>query len=117
MTRVSPDMLDDCPVMVTIGAIAGKWKPSILWVLRDGPRRFSELRRQIDGASEKMLAQHLQSLEDDNIITRREFFDGGVAGVEYAYTDYGRTLIPALNMLGEWGARHLALRGEDIGRV
>src|SRR5262245_7232505 len=94
------DKIADCPVMVTIGVIGGKWKPRILWLLRSGAWRFSELHREIPQASEKMLAQHLKSLEAEGIISRREFLDGAVAATEYSYTEYGRTLIPALDALG-----------------
>src|SRR5262245_26216398 len=100
------DKIADCPVMVTIGVIGGKWEPRILWLLRTGSLRFSDLHREIPQASEKMLAQHLKSLEGEGIIARREFRDGAVAATEYSYTDYGRTLIPALDALGSWGLQH-----------
>jgi hypothetical protein len=56
------DKIADCPVMLTIGVIGGKWKPRILWLLRSGPMRFSDFTRAIPDASEKMLAQHLKAL-------------------------------------------------------
>jgi DNA-binding HxlR family transcriptional regulator len=98
----------ECPVTTAIGIIAGKWKPTILCEIREGPRRFSDLRRDIPGISEKVLAQHLRDLEADGIVARREFHDGAVLATEYGFTEYGRTLIPALNALANWGIEHQA---------
>lgn len=100
------DKIADCPVMVTIGVIGGKWKPRILWLLRSGPLRFSDLSRGIPDASEKMLTEHLKALEADGIVFRRQFLDGAVVAAEYSFTEYGRTLIPTLDALGNWGLRH-----------
>jgi DNA-binding HxlR family transcriptional regulator len=98
----------ECPVTTAIGIIAGKWKPTILCEIRDGPRRFSDLRRDIPGISEKVLSQHLRDLEADGIVARREFHEGAVLATEYSFTEYGRTLIPALNALAQWGMKHQA---------
>jgi len=98
----------ECPVTTAIAVIAGKWKPTILCEIRDGARRFSDLRRDIAGISEKVLSQHLRDLEADGVVARREFREGAVLATEYAFTDYGRTLIPALNALAEWGLKHQA---------
>ncbi|SRR5712691_2184889 len=96
----------DCPVNTTLDIIAGKWKPSILCELREGARRFSDLRRDIPGISEKVLSAHLRELDADGIVSRREFHEGAVLATEYAFTEYGRTLIPALNALAQWGLQH-----------
>ena len=96
----------ECPVTTAIAVIAGKWKPTILCEIREGPRRFSDLRRDIPGISEKVLSQHLRDLEADGIVARREFHEGAVLATEYGFTDYGRTLIPALNALAHWGLKH-----------
>jgi DNA-binding HxlR family transcriptional regulator len=98
----------ECPVTTAIAIIAGKWKPTILCEIRQGPRRFSDLRRDIPGISEKVLSQHLRDLEADGIVTRREFHEGAVLATEYGFTDYGRTLIPALEALADWGLKHQA---------
>jgi DNA-binding HxlR family transcriptional regulator len=96
----------ECPVTTAIGIIAGKWKPTILCEIREGPRRFGDFRRDIPGISEKVLSQHLRDLEADGIVARREFHEGAVLATEYGFTEYGRTLIPALNALAEWGTKH-----------
>mgnify|MGYP003450481663 FL=1 len=96
----------ECPVNITIEIIAGKWKPSILCELRHGARRFNDLKRDIAGISDKVLSAHLRELEADGIVSRREFYEGAVLATEYAFTDYGRTWIPVLDALAEWGLQH-----------
>jgi DNA-binding HxlR family transcriptional regulator len=96
----------ECPVNTTIEIIAGKWKPSILCELRQGARRFNDLKRDIPGISDKVLSAHLRELEADGIVSRREFHEGAVLATEYAFTDYGRSLVPALDALAQWGLQH-----------
>jgi len=95
-----------CPVNATLDVIAGKWKPSILCELNEGPRRFSDLKRVLTGVSEKVLSTHLRELEADGIVARREFLDGGVHATEYSFTPFGATLRPALVALAHWGLAH-----------
>jgi DNA-binding HxlR family transcriptional regulator len=104
------ERMSACPVTTAIAVIAGKWKPTILCEIREGARRFSDLRRDIPGISEKVLAQHLRDLEADGIVARREFHEGAVLATEYGFTEYGRTLIPALSALAAWGTKHQAAR-------
>jgi DNA-binding HxlR family transcriptional regulator len=108
VNHIIVERVSECPVTTAISVIAGKWKPTILCEIRNGARRFSDLRRDIPGISEKVLSQHLHDLEADGIVARREFYEGAVLATEYGFTDYGRTLIPALNALGEWGIKHQA---------
>jgi DNA-binding HxlR family transcriptional regulator len=94
-----------CPVTKTIGVIGGKWKPRILWHLRLGVAGFAELQRTT-GASERMLSKSLKELMREGIITRRENAVGKVVTTEYAYSKYGLTLVPVLDLMGNWGADH-----------
>jgi DNA-binding HxlR family transcriptional regulator len=110
INHVVVERVSECPVTTAIGVIAGKWKPTILCEIRDGARRFSDLRRDIPGISEKVLSQHLRDLEADGVVARREFHEGAVLATEYGFTDYGRTLIPALNALAVWGKHHQDLK-------
>jgi len=99
----------ECPVNAAIEIIAGKWKPSILCELRNGARRFGDLKRDIPGISDKVLSTHLRELEADGIVSRRQFYEGAVLATEYAFTEYGRSLIPALDALAKWGLEHRRL--------
>jgi DNA-binding HxlR family transcriptional regulator len=98
-----------CPVKATVDVIGGKWKPLILFFLKQGPMRFNELRRQIPGATQKMLTQQLRELEKDEIVHRRVFAQVPPK-VEYSLTKYGDTLRPILTLMCSWGLKHQALR-------
>jgi len=111
MTEIMIEKISECPVTTAIAIIAGKWKPTILCELREGPRRFSDLKRDVAGISEKVLSGHLRDLEADGIVSRREFREGAVLATEYAFTDYGLTLKPILNALADWGTHHQTLAG------
>ena len=99
----------DCPVDATLAIIGGKWKALILYHLRDGPRRFGELRRLIPGVTQRMITQHLRELEADGII-HREVFAVVPPRVDYSLTGTGRSLIPILEAMAAWGEAHRAGR-------
>jgi DNA-binding HxlR family transcriptional regulator len=99
------DKMHDCPVLATIKAMGGKWKPRILWKLREGPANFGDLRRVV-GVSEKVLHENLRALERDGLISRTPAKIGEVVYVEYRFTDYGLSLAPVLDAMGNWGVIH-----------
>ena len=99
--------LKDCPVKTTVDVIGGKWKPLILFELKDGPLRFSELRRRIPEATQKMLTQQLRQLEQDGILHRRVYAQVPPK-VEYSLSPHGRTLRPLLFLMCKWGLKHRA---------
>src|SRR6185436_12722305 len=94
------DCSKDCPVNVTLKVIGGKWKLPLLWYLRDGKHRYSELQRLIGGITPKMLAQQLRELEHDGIIAR-VVFPVVPPKVEYSMTAYGKTLLPTIEKMGQ----------------
>lgn len=108
------DKIRDCPVMETIKVIGGKWKPRILWHLRDGPATFGDLRRVV-GVSEKVLHENLLALARDDIVSRTPVKEGDMVYVEYRYTDYGRSLVPVLNAMGDWGLGHAGQEQPETG--
>ena len=95
----------ECPVRVTVEVVGGKWKPLILYFLKQRERRFGELRRLLPEASHKVLTQHLRELERSGII-QRTASGGKSPRVEYAFTAYGEKLRPVLNAMADWGTRH-----------
>lgn len=99
-------------VQATLKVLGGKWKILILWHLKDKARRFSELKRLIPEITEKMLIQQLRELEKDEIVNRKVYSDVPPK-VEYSFTDYGRSLEPALKVLCEWGEEHLKRRASE----
>lgn len=96
-----------CGLDVALHYVGGKWKPILLFYLQDAPRRFGELKRLVSGISEKVLIQQLRSLTEDGILTRHDFMEVPPK-VEYAITDFGRTLALALQPLCEWGNHNRA---------
>ena len=97
----------NCPVGITTGIVGGKWKPLILFHLRDKTQRFSELYRLIPNTTKKMLTQRLRELERDGII-RRKVFAQVPPRVEYSLTRHGQSLRPLLELMSVWGKRHRA---------
>lgn len=92
-----------CPVEAAIRVMSGKWKPLILWYLyHGGTKRFSELRRHVPQATEKMLTQHLRELESDGLVTRT-VYPQVPPKVEYTLTDRGRAFGPVLLAMYDWG--------------
>jgi DNA-binding HxlR family transcriptional regulator len=96
----------DCPTRQILDRIGDKWAVLILLLLRDGPVRFNQLRRAIEGISQKMLSQVLKSLERDGLIRRRAIATVPVT-VEYSITPLGTTLAAAVDPLRDWAERNL----------
>jgi len=84
-----------------LARVGDKWSVLIVVLLGDGPRRFSELKRAIDGISQRMLTLTLRGLERDGLVTRT-VFPTIPPRVDYALTDLGRSLWPPVQALGEW---------------
>ena len=99
-------MNQNCPVETTLSLIGGKYKALILWHLSDRALRFSELRKHIQSATPKMLTQQLRELESSKLI-HREVYPVIPPKVEYSLTDEGRSLLPILMAMRDWGANYL----------
>ena len=99
-----------CPVKLTADVIGGKWKPSILFYLESGTKRFGELRKRIPGLTKKMLTQHLRDLERDQVV-HRKVYAVVPPKVEYSLTRHGDSLKPILELMSAWGTKHRARYG------
>ena len=97
---------ENCPVAATLELIGGKYKALILWNLAEKKLRFSELKNVIQGATPKMLTQQLRELEAQNLI-HREVFAVVPPKVEYSLTELGRSLMPILVSMRDWGSTYL----------
>ena len=106
------DHIDNCPVETTLELIGGKYKALILWHLSDGVLRFSELRSRIPKATPKMLTQQLRELESKELIYR-EVYPVIPPKVEYSLTDTGRSLMPILVAMRDWGADFLRSKNQE----
>src|SRR5471032_970853 len=106
-----------CPVAAFQKMISGKYKLRIVWDLQDGPRRYGEIRtgllRGSSGTSEiapRVLSRELKSLTETGLIERKDF---GVVPpkVEYRLTRKGKSFVPVIAAIKDWGTRHLAETG------
>ncbi len=95
-----------CPTRQLLDRISDKWVVLVLSLLVDGPKRFSVLKREIDGISQKMLSQTLRALEKDGFLTRRAFPTVPVT-VEYELTALGRSLNLALTPMIDWAVANM----------
>src|SRR3954468_2508575 len=107
MTTSSEICDTGCGLNATLRIISGKWKPLILFFLRDGPKRYGELKRLIEGVSDKVLIQHLKDLEADRVLARTDYKEVPPR-VDYALTPLGRSLAEAIVPLCTWGTEHMA---------
>lgn len=96
-----------CPVGAAMDEIGGKWKPLILWALKDGTLRFSEINRTLVTVTQRMLTKQLRELERDNLIIR-EVYAEVPPKVEYSLTKKGESVIPILDSLHQWGKEYCA---------
>ncbi len=83
----------------------GKWKVRLLWFINEGHKRPSELQRKISDASRRVLNMQLKELEQHELITK-VIYAVVPPKVEYSLTDFGKTLIPIIAALGQWGDNH-----------
>ncbi|MED4241116.1 helix-turn-helix domain-containing protein [Priestia megaterium] len=99
----TPDQLFSCPIEAATKFIGGKYKTIILWHLVNETLRFSEIQRLVPKATPKMLTQQLRELESDGLI-KRVVYPVVPPKTEYSMTTLGKSLIPILEALRNWGA-------------
>jgi DNA-binding HxlR family transcriptional regulator len=92
-----------CCASVTMGIIGGKWKSVILYYLIKGTLRYNELSKKMIGVTERTLSLQLKKLEQDGVIQRKEYNLKPPLKVEYSLTEFGKTLIPLLQSISDWG--------------
>lgn len=96
----------NCPVDATISKIGGKYKAVILYHLKEETLRYNEIRKKIPGITDKMLAQQLKELESDHLIIRK-VYPVVPPKTEYSMSDFGKTLVPILDAMCEWGEQFM----------
>ena len=94
-----------CPVATTVQLIGSKWKLLIMRNLMARPWRFNELRKDLDGVSQKVLTDSLRAMESDGIITRTVYPEVPPR-VEYAMSSLGETMRPILDAMEKWGREY-----------
>jgi DNA-binding HxlR family transcriptional regulator len=99
-----------CSVDFAFQRIGGKHKGRIVWCLKDGFRRYGEIKRAIAGITPKMLTQTLRELEEDGLVLRQVYLEVPPR-VEYRLTPSGEELLPFIALLKTWGEKRMAERG------
>lgn len=96
-----------CPIEQTMNLVSGKWKLIILWHLSEqGVMRYGTLKKALDHITHKMLSQQLKELEADGFIERKAYQEIPPK-VEYSLSALGKSFLPILNQLSDWGASYL----------
>jgi len=104
-----------CSVEATLSVIGGRWKPVIIFLLLQNEfLRFGELKKIIEGVTQRMLTNQLRELENDKVISRKVYAEVPPR-VEYSLTKYGRSLEPIMIAMRDWGYEHMSvkLKGKD----
>jgi DNA-binding HxlR family transcriptional regulator len=102
---LTKEELPECPVATTVQLIGSKWKLLIIRNLMQRPWRFNELRKSLDGVSQKVLTDSLRSMEADGLITRTVYPEVPPR-VEYALSETGESLRPILEAMQTWGDQY-----------
>ena len=102
---LTKEELPECPVATTVQLIGSKWKLLILLNLLQRPWRFNELKRSLDGISQKVLTDSLRSMEEDGLITRTVYPEVP-PHVEYALSETGESMRPILMAMQSWGTNY-----------
>jgi DNA-binding HxlR family transcriptional regulator len=99
--------LKGCASRTVLDVIANKWTNLVVCALRDRPMRFGEMRRRLEGVTQKMLTQTLRALERNGLVTRT-MYPTIPPRVDYALTDLGRDVAALLDGLRHWAEAHVA---------
>jgi DNA-binding HxlR family transcriptional regulator len=107
MKNIKNEHIKNCPMNYTISIVGGKWKRVILWLLyKNEIIRYGKLKEYLSPIAHKTLSQQLKELEDDKLINRKQY-DQVPPKVEYSLTEKGKTLIPSLVLMSEWGEENM----------
>lgn len=102
---LTKEELPECPVATTVQLIGSKWKLLIIRNLRMRPWRFNELKKNLEGISQKVLADSLRALESDGIVARTVYPEVPPR-VEYSLTPLGESMKPILDAMEKWGTEY-----------
>lgn len=105
MIMLTKEEMPVCPVATTVSLIGSKWKLLILRNLLAGPWRFNELKKNLEGISQKVLTDSLRSMEKDGLITRTVYAEVPPR-VEYALSELGESMRPIIRAMEAWGIEY-----------
>lgn len=93
-----------CPVDLTLHIVGGRWKGIVIWNLKEGTKRFSELKRILVTINDKMLSQVLRELEEQGVVSRK-VYEIVPPKVEYSLTKEGKKLLPIMQAMNDFGQK------------
>nr|WP_298998830.1 helix-turn-helix domain-containing protein [uncultured Allomuricauda sp.] len=108
------ELIFHCGTNATLHFIGGKWKSVIIWYLRNGEMRFSQLKKLMPDITEKMLSLQLKALETDGILNRKVFGAKPPLKVEYSLTSFGESFVPVIQKITDWGIAYAESKGKLI---
>lgn len=109
---VSKKKNSSCFIDLFVAILGSKWKPCIIWHLRNGPQRFTELQKKMNDVNSKTITTHLRELENLKIISR-VVYPEVPPRVEYSLTDYGKALFPVYDAMLTWSIYYLEHEGTE----
>lgn len=101
--KITPNL--ECGLDLIGEVLYGKWKIRLLWFINEGLKRPSELHRRIPDATRRVLSMQLKELEEHELISKK-IYPEVPPKVEYSLTEFGKSLIPVISLLGNWGDEH-----------
>jgi DNA-binding HxlR family transcriptional regulator len=109
---VSKKKNSNCFISLFVAILGSKWKPCIIWHLRNGPQRYTELQKKMNDVNSKTITTHLRELENLKIISR-VVYPEVPPRVEYSLTDYGKALFPVYDAMLTWSINYLEHEGAE----
>lgn len=103
-----------CTVSMAMDLVGGKWKAVILYHLKDGEKRYNQLRKEMPSITEMTLSLQLKKLEKDGLISRKVYGHKPPVKVIYRLTDFGKTFVPVLEAITRWGNQVACENGEFV---
>ncbi len=104
-------LLPDCPIETTLTLISDKWKILIIRDLKSGTKRFGELKKSVNGISQKVLTANLRQMEQSGLVNRKVYAEVPPK-VEYTLTEVGQSLEPVLSAMELWGKSYKCRMGD-----
>lgn len=108
------EKLYPCTVSLAMDLVGGKWKAVILYHLKDGDKRYHELRKEMPAVTERTLSLQLKQLEEDGLLSRAVYGTKPPVKVIYSLTEFGQSCTPLLNAILSWGNQIAENKGEFI---
>lgn len=103
-----------CTVSLTMDLVGGKWKAVILYHLKDEAKRYNELRKEMPTVTEMTLSLQLKQLEKDGLVSRKVYGQKPPIKVVYALSDFGKSFIPVLEAITQWGNKVVSEKGAFV---